>query len=121
MATIPLAPVNLTLAIVRGFNSPFKLVPKNPDGTIFDCTTITTVNFICQSSLAEGAPQQSIAASGVSGDATGCVGYLDPSVQTTLIDALGLVNGSYISQMGDGTNEYNSTYGTYTIQNVVAP
>lgn len=96
-----------------------KFVPKNFDGTKFDCTAATGVSRVA---IDNGSADPIYVHSAVTGstlvthDATGFTVTLDPTAILTAIGVVGASSGRYKIDLTDGTTVLTLAQGRYTLQ-----
>jgi len=116
MALLPSIPENKQLTPVQGSSTSFKFIPKNADGTVKDCTGMTSVSvqlfFDSTSQLAAGSP---LGLTVTLADATGISATMDATVNATAVSTLGYLRGAYIAEIGDGTDTINGAYGIFQV------
>lgn len=98
-----------------------KFVPKNPDGTIFDCTGIATATLISQTPVSAPVPAQvSQVITVTTADATGIVVTATPAQMTTFMDNWNQNAGQYMMQGTDGSSN-TSIVGKGNLQAFLLP
>jgi hypothetical protein len=116
MADLNLSPVTTNLRMQKGFSCAQRIVPKNDDGTVFDCTslTIASINF----SFSGFASVKSTKTGNISdNDETGFTLNF-PTVDVNAIYALGNINGftaPYSVSITDGSDTGIACSGTLTV------
>lgn len=109
--------INYSQTAAIGNSAQFKLVPKNPDGSIIDCSTYNSNVINYQTTTPSGGttytnnPIQTIL-----GDATGIVLGLNQSECATLAGAMTNASVAASVSLDDGTNQLVAGVGTLNLK-----
>jgi len=116
MAFVPTIAQNTNIALVKGNSYQLKLIPKNPDGTVFDCTGINNANLEVLSDATTATNLGTIGLTVGTADATGVIVTMSPANVTSVGSVLGTNRGVYTIGLGDGTDTLNGAYGNLAVQ-----
>jgi len=116
MAHIPTQALSTSLSLVQGSTVDLRLVPKNPDGSVYDCTGYTTCTMnLFFNRVLSATPLDNFSPTVSGADATG----ITITVTEAIIDAIkGYIqtnNGWYTFVVDDGTDNINLSYGAVTV------
>jgi len=115
MANIPLAPTALNLNLTQGFQNRFKAIPKNPDGTIYNATGVTSGNLVYSNTSANTPNASSVTPTLVTADATGIIFELTAAQVTSMYQAFYATSGVFTLNIVNGSDSGNACLGAYTI------
>jgi len=116
MAFIPVIAQNTNLAFVQGSGFQGKAIPRNPDGTVYDCTGLTQVNLSLKTDSVTGNELTTVALGAGTADATGFIWTISPADVSNLSALLGTNRGAYDITLTDGTDDVNGSYGNIAVQ-----
>jgi hypothetical protein len=119
MAKLTTRPDTQTLNATIGTNLQVKLVPKNADGSIFDCTDFDSENTleIVPTSGPVNGKQMQITMAIVAADATGItVSITEANLDTAFQSSYGVTSVSGYFEASDGTDNILAWVGTLVFQ-----
>lgn len=110
--------LNYSVAEATGSETQLTIQPKNGDGTTFDCTDVSTVQFDYDNGVqGPAASVQSFLVTGAAlvASSTGMVCRIPGNIATTFMGYMKAVSGRLTVKITDGVNEQIVAYGSWSV------
>jgi len=94
----------------------FKLIPKNPDGTVFDCTGTTSATMLVgQPTIGTPATQVALSFTVTTADATGLTLNTNGASLLAFVQAIASVSNRYSMSCNTATDDYIAAVGNVNV------